>query len=215
MNAVEGVPPLDTVGVQFVEDVTPYEERKLRLLNGPHSVLAYTGLALDCHTIAEAIAQPLASNLVSQIIDDILEVMPTALSGPGRPYAADVFHRFTNPALRHTCGKVAMDGSQKLPERFEAVVDARQDSGLPTGRFSAVIALWLAAASGLALASRTLPAIDDPMADHLARIAEEGDLRGLVRSAIGAWTNEALQQEVLHMLETLRKEGVGVLGGVK
>jgi fructuronate reductase len=215
MTAVAGAPPLDTVGVRFVADVTPYEERKLRLLNGPHSALAYTGLAMGCQTIAEATSQPLASGLVSRLIDDILEVVPTALPEPARPFAEDVFHRFTNPALKHTCSKVGADGSQKLPERFEAVVAARQHAGLPTGRFSAVAALWIAAASGLSLVSKTLPAVEDPMADHLARIADEGDLPGLVRAAVGGWTTEVLQREVLHMLDALRKGGVEMLGGLQ
>jgi fructuronate reductase len=126
-----------------------------------------------------------------------------------------VLHRFTNPALNHTCSKVAADGSQKLPERFEAVIAAREHAGLPTARFSAVTALWLAAASGLRLASGSLPAIEDPMANHLVSIAEEGDLPGLVRSAVGAWTSETLQQEVVHVLDTLRRDGVEVLGGLR
>ena len=214
MTAVEGLPPLDEVGVQLVADVTPYEDRKLWLLNGPHSALAYPGLATGCRTIAEAAAHPLTSSFVAQIVDDILEVTHPSTSGAARRFADETLDRFANPALDHTCAKVATDGSHKLPERYGAVVAARQGADLPTSRFSVVIALWLMAAVGLPLASGPMPAIEDPMAPHLGAVAQEGDLGRLVHEGVGAWTDPALQHEVLHTVAGLQERGLGILEGL-
>jgi fructuronate reductase len=139
LEAVDGLPPLADVGVEVVADVGLYQRRKLWLLNGPHSALAYGGLAAGCTTIAEAAADPVVSAFVARLVDDILEVadVPDA-----RAFADDALRRFRNPTLGHTCEQVGTDGREKLTQRLLPVVAARQARGLPVDRLAAVVALW-------------------------------------------------------------------------
>lgn len=134
IQRVDGLPPL---AFDVVDDVAPYQRRKLWLLNGPHSALAYLGLGAGCTTIAEAVAHDEVSAFVREMIEDVLEVadVPDA-----RAFAEEALRRFANPALGHTCAQVAMDGSAKLPQRILPVVAERRARGLPTGRFARVVA---------------------------------------------------------------------------
>ena len=134
IERVEGLPPL---AFEVVDDVAPYQRRKLWLLNGPHSALAYLGLEAGCTTIAEAVTDDEVSGFVRAMIEDVLEVadVPDA-----RAFADETLRRFANPALGHTCAQVAMDGSAKLPQRILPVVAERRRRGLPTERFARVVA---------------------------------------------------------------------------
>jgi len=154
LEEVDGLPPLGDVGVELVPDVGPYQRRKLWLLNGPHSALAYTGLLAGRETIADATADPVVAGFVDGLVADVVEVadVPDA-----RAFSAEALRRFANPALGHTCRQVGTDGSQKLPQRLLPVVAARRERGLPTDRFAVVVALWQKA-----LAER---AVEDPATD--------------------------------------------------
>jgi fructuronate reductase len=134
IERVDGLPPL---AYDVVDDVAPYQRRKLWLLNGPHSALANLGLQAGCTTIAEAVADDEVSAFVREMIDDVLEVadVPDA-----RPFAEEALRRFANPALGHTCAQVATDGSAKLPQRILPVVAERRRRGLPTERFARAVA---------------------------------------------------------------------------
>jgi fructuronate reductase len=151
VEAVDGLPPLADVGVDVVGDVGPYQRRKLWLLNGPHSALAYAGLLAGCETIAEAAEHPVVAPFVRRLVDDVLEVadVPDA-----KDFAADALRRFRNPALGHGCRQVGADGSQKLPQRILPVVAARRRRGLPTTRLAVVVAAceWSALDDAVAIA---------------------------------------------------------------
>ncbi len=186
---IDGLPPLADVGVDVVGDIAPYQRRKLWLLNGPHSALAYGGLLAGCNTIAEAAADPTVAGFVARLVDDVLEVA----DGPEpRAFAAEALWRFRNPALGHTCRQVGADGSQKLPPRLLPVVAARQARGLATDRFAVVAALWSAAVNGVPLAGRPLPPIEDP-----ATTLEGAD--------------PAFLAEVAGTLDRLMRDGIDVL----
>ncbi len=124
----------------MVGDVEPYQRRKLWLLNGPHSALAYAGLLARCETVAEATAHPVVTPFVRGLVDDILDVaeVPDAWE-----FTDEALQRFANPELGHTCRQVGADGSRKLAQRLLPVVDTRTHLGLPTTRFAVVVALWL------------------------------------------------------------------------
>jgi fructuronate reductase len=181
ITAADGLPPLADVGVQVVADIGPYERRKLWLLNGPHSALAYLGLLSGCATIAEAATHPRVAPSVRRLVDEVLEVadLPDALEPAA--FAADALRRFRNPSLGHTCVKVAEDGSRKLPQRLLPVLAARQRAGLPAGRAADVVGAWIALVAGLVPA----PPVVDPAADDLRRLAAHGDLRALTATALG------------------------------
>ena len=125
MTEAVGLPPLADVGVQMVSDIGPYQWRKLWLLNGPHSALAYTGLLAGCETIAEATAHPVVAPFVRRLVDDILEVADRSPGTEPTAFAAESLRRFGNPALGHTCRQVGADGSRKLAQRVLPVVATR------------------------------------------------------------------------------------------
>jgi fructuronate reductase len=209
IRSVDGLEPLGQVGVELVDDVAPFERRKLWLLNGPHSAVAYAGLLAGHDTIAGAVADPAIDRFVRDVVHDTLEVgeFPAAL----RPaaFADEVLRRFANPALGHTCAQVGADGWSKLPQRLLPVVDVRSRLSLRTTRFALVAAIWLAAAGGVDVRGVRLPRLEDPLAAELrAAAAAPNGLQELSRVAFG---DTLFATEVASMLERLTTEGLSTL----
>jgi fructuronate reductase len=197
-------------GVALVPDATPYEQRKLWLLNGPHSALAYAGLLGGHVTIASAADDSVLSSFVRLLVDDVLEVvrLPPALRGPD--FAAGALRRFRNANLGHTCTQVGADGSRKLPQRFAAVVAARLRSGLDTTRVATVVALWIAATAGVELRGSRLPAVDDPDAALLSARLDQG-LDAVVDAALAGRFDPAFAPTVTVVLRHLATAGMGAV----
>ncbi|MFK4874057.1 mannitol dehydrogenase family protein [Novosphingobium sp. ZW T3_23] len=157
-------PAWERVGAELVADVTPYETAKLRLLNGAHSALAYLGLEQGHTFVHEAVADPAIRPVIEQLMRD--EAAPTIPAAPGQDlgaYADALLHRFANPALNHRLIQIAMDGSQKITQRWlETLLESRN-------RCPAILtalAAWLRHVRGDNTA--IWGAVDDPMAEALA-----------------------------------------------
>ncbi|WP_029004657.1 mannitol dehydrogenase family protein [Azorhizobium doebereinerae] len=166
-----GRPPLEEVGAELVADVRPYEDMKLHLLNGSHSTLAYLGYLAGKATIAETMAVPAFQRLVEKLQDQ--EVTPTVPAPPGadlQAYKRALRARFANPALRHRTWQIAMDGSQKLPQRLLAPIRERLAAGAPIDLLALGVAGWMRYVSGV---DETGQAIDvrDPLAARFAAAA--------------------------------------------
>jgi fructuronate reductase len=211
VEAAEGLPPLADVGVDVVADVEPYQRRKLWLLNGPHSTLAYAGLVAGCTTIADAAVHPLVAPFVRRLVDDILAVadLPPALDT--HAFACAALRRFRNPALGHTCVQVGADGSPKLPQRLLPAVAERRRRGLDTCRFAVVAAAWIAATAGIPVRGATLPAVDDPAAEHVRAAAGTGDLTRVCATALGPNGDRGFMSQVSSALRRLVRDGAGAL----
>ena len=187
VEAVDGLPPLADAGVDVVADVGTHQQRKLWLLNGPHSALAYGGLVAGHETIAAAVADPLVAVFVRGLVDDALAVIDATDGGPEPvAYAAASLRRFANPVLGHTCVQVGADGSRKLAQRVLPVVEARRARGLGVDRFAIVVAAWLAAV--------TAGSVEDPAGDELrAALATGGPIAAAevgVGPALRSWAPE-------------------------
>ncbi|GAB6897272.1 mannitol dehydrogenase family protein [Kineosporia succinea] len=158
-------PAWEKAGAELVTDVAPYERRKLRVLNGTHSLLAYLGALAGYPTIAEAVADDSLAGAAWQLIEH--DVAPT-LAADGLDvtgYGRTVLERFANPALRHRTVQVAMDGTQKLgPRLLGTIRDARAVGHLPRAATLAVAA-WMVYVER-ATTENDLP-LDDPQADVL------------------------------------------------
>jgi fructuronate reductase len=213
LSAAEGLPPFDDVGVQIVTDVTPFERRKLWLLNGPHSAFAYCGLLAGCDTIASSVRNTKVASYVRAMIDDTLEVGQFAASLDAARFASDALKRFSNPSLGHTCLQVGADGSRKLPQRVLPIVEARLAHGLDTSRFATVVALWIASVGGLVVQGAPLPAAADPEAPRLRAAVVAGDLSKVVHVALGRIYAVAFCGQVVEALENLARHGLALLGG--
>ncbi len=158
-------PGWEEQGAELVGDVAPYETAKLRMLNGAHSALAYLGLSRGLNLVSEAIADPQIGPLVGRLMRD--EAAPSFNPAPNQDlsgYADQLEARFANPALPHRLIQIAMDGSQKIPQRWLATLKARQDAGRDSPAILQALASWIQHANGLA------NAVDDPMRDQLARL---------------------------------------------
>ncbi|MFJ4294839.1 mannitol dehydrogenase family protein [Curtobacterium sp. NPDC089689] len=139
-------PAWETAGVRLVDDVTPYEQRKLWLLNGSHSLLAYLGLLLGHETVAQAMDDPRCRAAVEQLWDEAAAELPLPDAEVDAVRAALV-ERFANPRIRHTLRQIASGGSQKLPVRVGDVLRHRlardPDAGIGPGAATALAAWWL------------------------------------------------------------------------
>ncbi|HVW94175.1 MAG TPA: mannitol dehydrogenase family protein, partial [Devosia sp.] len=113
-----GRPAFERVGVELTRNVEPFERMKLRMLNGSHSTLAYLGYLAGRQYVAEVMQSPDFTRLLHGLMTE--EVMPT-LHMPGTDlgrYRDELLARFANPALNHRTWQIAMDGTQKLPQRL-------------------------------------------------------------------------------------------------
>jgi len=169
----QGRPAWDRVGVQMVADVEAHELMKLRCLNGTHSTLAYLGYLAGHETISDAVADPVFAALCERLWAE--EILPTVPQPEGEDlpaYAAALLERYRNPAIRHRTWQIAMDGSQKLPQRLLGTIrDNLQDGRVPTGLCLAV-AGWMRYVGGVDEKGATID-VRDPLADRL-KAASDG-----------------------------------------
>lgn len=163
-------PPWQRAGAQFVADVAPFETMKLRLLNGSHSTLAYLGFLAGHETVWQASADPELARLVERQMAE--EIVPTLVAPPGidlAVYCAELMTRFRNRALPHRTQQIAMDGSQKLPQRLLGTVRDRIAAGAAYRHLALATAGWIRYASGVDERGRAI-AVSDPMTKTFAGI---------------------------------------------
>ncbi|REE21633.1 fructuronate reductase [Paraburkholderia sp. BL27I4N3] len=209
-------PAWEHAGATLVDDARPYEQAKLRMLNGAHSALAYLGSLIGYDTVDQAIGAPAVLNFVESMLRD--EVEPT-LSRPAlATYRAELFTRFRNTALDHRLQQIATDGSQKLPQRWLESVRANLKSGAPTERLAFALAGWIAYLGGVDETGRTY-AIADPLADTLTDAVRStllADAVDAVRTLLGIEsifgcdlrTHPRFVAQVARHLDAIRTQGV-------
>jgi fructuronate reductase len=161
-------PAWELAGAEVVADVAPYEEMKLRLLNGSHSAIAYLGCLAGFEHVFEVMREP---DFVAFVRELMAEVAPTVhVPTDLEAYQTALIARFANPALAHRTGQIAMDGSQKLPQRLLGPIRDRLCAGAPIDRLSLAVAAWIRYASGRD--EQGLPiAVADPLAGRFAAIS--------------------------------------------
>ncbi|EIZ78650.1 fructuronate reductase [Novosphingobium sp. Rr 2-17] len=177
-------PAWEKVGAELVADVAPYETAKLRLLNGAHSALAYLGLQQGHTFVHEAVADPAIRPLIERLMRQ--EALPTIAAAPGQDlnaYADALLERFANPALNHRLIQIAMDGSQKIPQRWLDTLAQNRRQGRPCPAILAALAAWLGHVRG-DNAAQWGP-VDDPKAGALADAWQGGDARAAIARIIG------------------------------
>jgi fructuronate reductase len=164
-------PDLGAVGVELVSNVTPYEHMKLRMLNGTHSSLAYLGYLAGHETIAETVADPVFAGFVKRLWRD--EIMPSFEAPPGvdlAEYADALFERYANPGIRHRTWQIAMDGSQKLPQRILGTLRDNLAAGRASPGLTTAVAAWMIYVSGTDLSGKPID-VRDPLAERLKALS--------------------------------------------
>jgi fructuronate reductase len=191
-DAFDGIdrPAWDTAGVRLVDDVTPYEQRKLWLLNGSHSLLAYLGLERGHETVAAAMDDPVCRAAVEDLWDEAALELPLPPDEVAAARAALV-DRFANPRIRHTLRQIASGGSQKLPVRVVDVVRHRlardPAAGIGPGAATAIAAWWSHVTTQRDLVDDAgAPGADSDVHDVLAVIAPDLDTAAVVEAVTAA-----------------------------
>lgn len=162
-------PAWTQAGVKIVPDVAPYERAKLRLLNGAHSLLAYRGLLAGHTSVAEAIADPALARAARALMDEAAETLAPVPGLDLAVYADSLIARFANPGIRHRLIQIAMDGSQKLPQRLLGTIADSLAGGRVCPEAFAAVAAWIE------FARRAGAKLDDPLAERLASARDLDD----------------------------------------
>ena len=166
-----GRPDWSLMGAEFVTDARPYETMKLRLLNGAHSAIAYLGYLAGYETVAEAMADPTLAAFIERMMRE--EIRPTLAMPPGADldgYIGALLQRFRNPALKHRTWQIAMDGSQKLPQRLLNTIRDRLANGAPIDRLALGVAAWMRYVGGTDERGKPID-VRDPLSGEFAKLS--------------------------------------------
>ena len=204
-----GRPDWRAYGARFVADAEPYERLKLRMVNGSHSAIAYLGVMAGWPTVDRAIGEPVLRRFVESLMRE--EIEPTLagrIDADLGTYRARLIERFANPALAHRTLQIAMDGSQKIPQRWLATVRDRLAAGAPIYRLALAVAAWLHFLRGVDEAGQRYP-IDDPLAGALAALGSDAPALCGFAPVFGDLGHDArFVQPVAASLARLRAQGV-------
>ena len=183
-------PRWERAGAELVTDVAPFEAMKLQMLNGSHSALAYLGYLGGHATIGACVADPVYRRYAERLWRD--EIIPVTTAPPGvdlAAYARQLMDRFSNQAIQHRTWQIAMDGSQKLPQRLLATIQRRLAQNLPIDGLACAVAAWVRYVGGADEQGRPID-VRDPMAETLARTvaAADGDPARTISAVAGVGT---------------------------
>lgn len=170
-----GRPAWQDAGATFTSDVEPFEDRKLWLLNGAHSMLAYAGSIRGHVTVADT----MRDETCLRWLEEWWDAAAGHLSLPAADndaYRTALVARFANPRMRHRLDQIAWDGSQKLPIRVLPTVRSERAAGrLPAGA-TRPLAAWVCHLRGSgatvtdARAAELVPLAAGPLPDAVRRV---------------------------------------------
>ena len=173
-------PRWELIGAQIVQDVRPFERAKLRMLNGAHSALAYLGLERGWTFVHQAIDDPALSPTIERLMR--IEAASSFEPAPDQDlqaYAQALLQRFHNPALNHRLAQIAMDGSQKIPQRWLETLSIHQSRGETCPALLTALAAWVRHVRGDG------EAVNDPMAETLAALWRQNGASGMASALFG------------------------------
>ncbi|MFH8250152.1 mannitol dehydrogenase family protein [Microbacterium sp. B2969] len=167
-----GRPAWETAGARFVDDLAPWENRKLWLLNGAHSILAFAGLVRGHETVSAAIADPECRALVDDFWHEVVQLLPDGIEHVD--YRRALLDRFANPRIVHRLAQIAGDATTKVRYRFAAVAERTLARGGEPRGSAGAIAAWIDA-----VRRGVVP--EDAFADDIARpLNEPASTRALI-----------------------------------
>ncbi len=138
-----GRPALETVGMQFVADVAPFELMKFRILNGGHAIIAYPAALMDIHFVHEAMENGLVRGFLHKVEhDEIIPIVPPVPSTDLEDYYRLIDRRFSNPKIGDTVSRLCLDGSNRQPKFILPSANDRLRAGQSVTGLALVSALW-------------------------------------------------------------------------
>lgn len=174
-----GRPPLETVGVQLVDDVEPYELMKLRLLNASHQAMSYLGILSGATFVHEVCADPLFAGFLRGYMHR--EAIPTLRPLPGidlDAYCEQLLARFGSESVADTLARQVVDGSDRIPKFLLPVVRAQLQGGGRIDHAALVLAAWSVFLEGRTESGEATPVSDRRLPDLQAAVAAERETPG-------------------------------------
>lgn len=191
-------PDFAAAGVEMVRDVTAHEHMKLRMLNGTHSALAYTGYLAGHETIADTVGDPVFAAYVRRLWSEIIPAVQAPEGVSLTEYAEALFDRYANPGIRHRTWQIAMDGSQKLPQRILGSLAANLSAGRDCPALCLAVAAWMRYVGGMDEQGQEID-VRDPLAARLRDASESADTpEGKVAALLGM--REVFPEELAEQL---------------
>lgn len=211
-NFTLGRPPLEDVGVQVVEDVTPYELMKLRLLNASHQALAYFGYLSGYRLVHDVCQDSLFSEFLLAYMDE--EATPTLQPVPGidlTDYKRTLIERFSNPEIRDTVARLCAESSDRIPKWLLPVIRKNLETGGEIARSTAVVASWARYAEAVDESGEPIEIVDQ-LKDSLVPIAQsqrENPTAFIANRAVfgDLIDNERFVAEYTKQLSSLQEQG--------
>ena len=158
------------IQAELVANVAPFEEMKLRLLNGSHSTLAYLACLMDIATVADAIKVVEIQQVVTRLmVNEMQPILQLPNNFNIKAYIASLLIRFSNSALKHQTQQIAMDGSQKIPQRLLPAMKENLKQHRSISISCLAIAAWIHYSAGYSQIARTYT-VDDPLVSKFAQI---------------------------------------------
>ncbi|MDY8110311.1 mannitol dehydrogenase family protein [Fulvimarina sp. 2208YS6-2-32] len=213
----EGRPDWEAGGALFVADVAPYERMKLRMLNGAHSMLAYAGFLAGHAYVRDVMTDAALSALVRRHLAAAADTLPDLPGIDLKIYADELAKRFENPSIAHRTYQIAMDGSEKLPQRIVAPALDALSRGQSIRPFAFAVAAWMRYCLGRTDSGETYDR-RDPREAQIARVVEQagGDASRLVTGllALGGVfdsrfaEDRSVRANILSLLEAMMTDGM-------
>nr|WP_287434754.1 mannitol dehydrogenase family protein [Maritimibacter sp.] len=167
-----GRPAFEKVGVQFVDDVSPFELMKLRILNGGHATIAYPGGLMGIHYVHEAMEHPLIRAFLRKLEEtEIIPMVPTVPDTDTNAYFDLIEQRFSNPKIGDTIQRLCLDGSNRQPKFIVPVIRDAIAKGASISGLALESALWCRYCAAIDESGRAI-APNDPNWDTLVRVAQ-------------------------------------------
>lgn len=183
----DGRPQWEQVGALLVDDVRVFEKIKLRLLNGAHSTMAYSGYLSGFDYISEVMNEPAFVNMIKLYMTrEAGETLQAPAGFDIAAYQQQLRDRFANPALKHRTWQIAMDGSQKLPQRLLESLRVQLAGNGHIDIICLGVAAWIRYISGVDEKGNAIE-VSDPLAAELRALcdANSGNPEAMVRAIAG------------------------------
>lgn len=164
-------PDLAAAGVELVQDVSAHEHMKLRMLNGTHSALAYTGYMAGHQTISATLSDPVFAFYVKELWSEIIPFVTAPQGVDLADYANALFERYANPSIQHRTWQIAMDGSQKLPQRMLGTLRYAAAEGRATPGLHLAVAAWARYVGGVDEQGQPID-VRDPLSARLREVCD-------------------------------------------
>ncbi len=211
-----GRPDWEAGGALFVQDVAPYENMKLRMLNGAHSMLAYCGFLSGHEFVCDVMADPALRRLVTRHLQAAAKTLAPLDGIDLDAYAHSLLSRFGNPEIKHRTFQIAMDGTEKLPQRILQPTLAALQTGQSISTFAFATAAWMRYCLAETDDGQVYD-LNDPLQDQIARLLKNADTPAQIASALfkldsvfpqPLLQHDAWQQSVLHSLSSMIEHGM-------